>query len=95
MPFDPDKPYNDLPLLPPRVEMDQSRAQKGNCGEQSAGGVEGGGRVTGRGRRGPTVNDSAALGPARPGRNPGTGCARQSLSHPVSEFGNSLSPKVQ
>jgi hypothetical protein len=22
MPFDPDKPYNDLPLLPPKVELE-------------------------------------------------------------------------
>ena len=95
MPFDPDSLQRSSASIAESRARNERGAEKADRGEQSACGAEGRRRVTGRGRRGPTVNDSAALGPTRPGRNPGTGCARQSLSHPVSEFGNSLSPKVQ
>lgn len=38
MPFDPDKPYNDLPLLPPNAELETKAVlRKAIAARQSAG----------------------------------------------------------
>jgi hypothetical protein len=42
MPFDPDKPYNDLPLLPPKVEFETKAVlRKAIAAKQGTGGTEG------------------------------------------------------
>ena len=45
MRFGPDKSYNDLPLLPPKTELNESGVEEGDRGEQGAGGVERRGEV--------------------------------------------------
>jgi cell filamentation protein, protein adenylyltransferase len=43
MPFDPAKPYNDLPLLPPKTELETSGAEEGDRCEQGLAELKGAG----------------------------------------------------
>ena len=50
MSFDPDKPYNDLPLLPPKAELETKAVlRKANAANKALGGVKRRGRVEIRG----------------------------------------------
>ena len=64
MPFDPDTPYNDLPLLPPKAELETKAVlRKGDRGEQGAGGAEGRGGFDSESGR-PDQRDCVAGGEA-------------------------------
>ena len=80
MSFDPDKPYNDVPLLPPKAELDCDIApQKSFMWRDSV--IAPDKLARGDGDDGSTVDNHADPGPLpRPGGNSATTCGRKSLT---------------